>query len=85
VIADGLSFINADYSSTHFRLSRVNIGARNFLGNRIAYPAQGRTGANFLLATKVMVPLDGKVREGVGLLGSPSFEIPRRPGSPATT
>jgi len=25
----------------------------------------------------VMVPLDGKVREGVGLLGSPCFEIPR--------
>ncbi|GAA5119158.1 hypothetical protein GCM10023320_24450 [Pseudonocardia adelaidensis] len=24
-----------------------------------------------------MVPLDGEVREGVGLLGSPSFEIPR--------
>jgi non-ribosomal peptide synthetase-like protein len=24
-----------------------------------------------------MVPLDGKVREGVGLLGSPPFEIPR--------
>ena len=24
-----------------------------------------------------MVPIDGKVREGVGLLGSPSFEIPR--------
>jgi non-ribosomal peptide synthetase-like protein len=77
VVADGLSIINADYSSTHFRLSRVSIGARNFLGNRIAYPAQGRTGDNCLLATKVMVPLDGKVREGVGLLGSPSFEIPR--------
>ncbi|HSK58561.1 MAG TPA: DapH/DapD/GlmU-related protein, partial [Actinomycetospora sp.] len=27
--------------------------------------------------TKVMVPIDGPVREGVGLLGSPSFEIPR--------
>src|SRR5215475_10252873 len=28
-------------------------------------------------ATTVMVPLDGKIREGVGLLGSPPFEIPR--------
>src|SRR4029077_12512633 len=28
-------------------------------------------------ATKVMVPVEGNVREGVGLLGSPSFEIPR--------
>jgi non-ribosomal peptide synthetase-like protein len=55
----------------------VTIGARNFLGNHIAYPAQGRTGDNCLLATKVMVPLDGKIRENVGLLGSPCFEIPR--------
>ncbi|MGQ0717594.1 MAG: Pls/PosA family non-ribosomal peptide synthetase [Pseudonocardiales bacterium] len=77
VVADGLSIINADFSSTSFRVSRVSIGARNFLGNKIAYPAQGRTGDNCLLATKVMIPLDGEVREGVGLLGSPSFEIPR--------
>ncbi len=77
MVADGLSIMNADYSSTSFRVSRVAIGSRNFLGNNIAYPAQGRTGDNCLLATKVMVPLDGKIREGVGLLGSPSFEIPR--------
>ncbi|MFG2632508.1 Pls/PosA family non-ribosomal peptide synthetase [Streptomyces sp. NPDC048362] len=77
MVADGLSVINADYSSTSFRLSRVSIGPHNFLGNNIAYPAGGRTGDNCLLATKVMIPLDGEVREGVGLLGSPSFEIPR--------
>ena len=77
MVADGLSIINADFSNTSFRLSRVSIGAENFLGNRIAYPAQGKTGDNCLLATKVMVPLDGQVREGVGLLGAPSFEIPR--------
>src|SRR3954468_1395638 len=39
--------------------------------------ALGRTGDDCLLATRVMIPLDGPVREGVGLLGSPSFEIPR--------
>ncbi|MFG3200521.1 Pls/PosA family non-ribosomal peptide synthetase [Streptomyces sp. NPDC048192] len=77
MVADGLSLVNADYSSTSFRLSRVSIGPRNFLGNNIAYPAGGRTGDNCLLATKVMIPLDGEVREGVGLLGSPCFEIPR--------
>jgi non-ribosomal peptide synthetase-like protein len=77
VVADGLSFVNADYSSTSFRVSRVSIGRHNFLGNNIAYPAQGRTGDNCLLATKVMVPIDGEIREGVGLLGSPAFEIPR--------
>ncbi|PIB06273.1 peptide synthetase [Streptomyces sp. HG99] len=77
MIADGLSVMNADFSSTSFRVSRTSIGPRNFLGNRIAYPPQGKTGDNCLLATKVMVPIDGPVREGVGLLGSPSFEIPR--------
>ncbi|MFJ8946253.1 Pls/PosA family non-ribosomal peptide synthetase [Streptomyces sp. NPDC102395] len=77
MVADGLSIMNADYSGSAFRVSRAAIGPRNFLGNRIAYPAGGRTGENCLLATKVMVPIDGKVREGVGLLGSPSFEIPR--------
>jgi non-ribosomal peptide synthetase-like protein len=30
-----------------------------------------------LLATKVMVPTGGEMRENVGLLGSPAFEIPR--------
>ncbi|MFG2602121.1 Pls/PosA family non-ribosomal peptide synthetase [Streptomyces sp. NPDC048514] len=77
MVADGLSVVNADYSSTSFRLSRVTIGPHNFLGNNIAYPVGGRTGDNCLLATKVMIPLDGEIREGVGLLGSPSFEIPR--------
>ncbi|MEU0395658.1 Pls/PosA family non-ribosomal peptide synthetase [Streptomyces sp. NPDC006208] len=77
MIADGLSIINADFSSTSFCVSEASIGPRNFLGNNIAYPSRARTGDNCLLATKVMVPLDGEVREGVGLLGSPCFEIPR--------
>jgi non-ribosomal peptide synthetase-like protein len=77
MVADGLSIINADFSSTSFCVSQVTIGPNNFLGNSIAYPAQGKTGANCLLATKVLVPIDGEVRENVGLLGSPSFEIPR--------
>jgi 2,3-diaminopropionate biosynthesis protein SbnA len=77
MVADGLSIVNAEFSSTSFRLRRVSIGPHNFLGNNIAYPAGGRTGDNCLLATKVMVPLEGEIREGVGLLGSPSFEIPR--------
>ncbi|MFB7186843.1 Pls/PosA family non-ribosomal peptide synthetase [Streptomyces sp. NPDC056178] len=77
MVADGLSIINADYSSTSFRVSRASIGSHNFLGNNIAYPSGARTGENCLLATKVMIPLEGEVREGVGLLGSPCFEIPR--------
>jgi non-ribosomal peptide synthetase-like protein len=77
VVADGLSVMNAEYSPTSFRVSATAIGARNFLGNNIAFPPQGRTGDDCLLATKVAVPVDGPVRSGVGLLGSPSFEIPR--------
>ncbi|HKN43578.1 MAG TPA: Pls/PosA family non-ribosomal peptide synthetase, partial [Propionibacteriaceae bacterium] len=77
MVADALSMMNAEYSSTSFRLSRASIGANNFLGNGIVYPPRGRTGDNCLLATKVMVPISGKVRENVGLLGSPAFEIPR--------
>ncbi|MER5219568.1 Pls/PosA family non-ribosomal peptide synthetase [Streptomyces flaveus] len=77
MVADGLSIVNADFSSTSFRVSRASIGPHNFLGNNIAYPSGAKTGDNCLLATKVMIPLDGEIREGVGLLGSPCFEIPR--------
>jgi non-ribosomal peptide synthetase-like protein len=77
MIADGLNVVNDEISSTSFRVSQATIGPNNFLGNYVNYPAGGRTTDNCLLAVKVMVPLDGKIREGVGLLGSPPFEIPR--------
>jgi non-ribosomal peptide synthetase-like protein len=77
MVSDGLSFLNAEFSSTSFRVLPTAIGQRNFLGNGIVYPAGGRTGDDCLLATKVMIPVTGPVREGVGLLGSPCFEIPR--------
>ncbi|MGF9664137.1 Pls/PosA family non-ribosomal peptide synthetase [Arthrobacter crystallopoietes] len=77
MIADGVSFMNADYSATSFKVSRTTLGAHNFLGNFVLYPADAKTGDNCLLATKVMVPIDGLVRHDVGLLGSPPFEIPR--------
>ena len=77
MVADGLMVINDEVSSTSFCVSRASIGPHNFVGNDVAYPAGGRTGDNCLLATKAMIPLSGKIREGVGLLGSPCFEIPR--------
>src|SRR6266545_2634177 len=77
MVADGLHLVNDEVSSGAFRVSRVAIGPHNFVGNDVTYPAGGRTGENVLLGTKVLVPLDGKVREGVGLLGAPCFEIPR--------
>jgi non-ribosomal peptide synthetase-like protein len=77
MIADGLNVFNDDVSSSSFRVSRAAIGPRNFFGNYVSYPAGGKTGDNVLLGTKVMVPIEGKTHEGVGLLGSPPFEIPR--------
>ena len=77
LVSDGLSMINAEFSASSFRVAPVVIGRNNFLGNGIAYPPGGRTGDDCLLATKVMIPVSGPVRAGVGLLGSPSFEIPR--------
>ncbi len=77
MVADGLNVFNDDVSSTSFRVSRAAIGRRNFVGNYVNYPSGARTADNCLLANKVMVPIDGKIREGVGLLGSPPFEIPR--------
>ena len=64
---------------------RRRSGPHSFLGNNIAYPAAGpHVGENCLLATKVMVPIDGQIREGVGLLGvaqlrDPADRRPRRP------
>jgi non-ribosomal peptide synthetase-like protein len=77
MVADGLVIMNSDVSATSFRVSPVYIGGDSFFGNNIYYPAGGRVGSNCLIATKAMIPLDGKVRHDTGLLGSPSFEIPR--------
>src|SRR3989475_3036997 len=77
MIADGLNVFNDDISSTSFRVSRAAIGPRNFVGNYVNYPAGAKTGDNCLLGTKVMIPIEGKTHHGVGLLGSPPFEIPR--------
>lgn len=77
MVSDGLFMINMHKSATSFRLEHTKVGERNYFGNNIYYPPDGRTGENCLLGTKVMVPIDGPLRENVGLLGSPSFEIPR--------
>ncbi|MCW7537585.1 amino acid adenylation domain-containing protein [Aquabacterium sp. A7-Y] len=77
MISDGLTLLNAEFSSAAFRLGRVTIGPDNFIGNDTLYPAGGRAGANCLIATKAMVPIEGPLHENTGLLGSPCFEIPR--------
>ena len=77
MVSDGISFINAQIGSTSFRLSKAAVGEDNYVGNDIHFPAEARTGKNCLLATKVLIPVDGEIRENTGLLGSPCFEIPR--------
>jgi non-ribosomal peptide synthetase-like protein len=77
MLSDGLSIANTDFSSSSFMMSPIAIGERNFMGNNITLPAGAKIGHNVLLGTKVLVPIDGPVRENVGLLGSPPFEIPR--------
>jgi non-ribosomal peptide synthetase-like protein len=77
IASDGLMLGNITMSSHAFRLDACRVGARNFLGTDVYVPPGARTGDNCLLATKVMAPIDGPVRENVGLLGSPCFEIPR--------
>lgn len=77
MISDGLSMMNAQMSSSSFTVLPTRIGDHNYLGNNVHFPAGARTGANCLLGTKAMIPVDGPVRENTGLLGSPPFEIPR--------
>lgn len=77
MVSDGLDVQNADFSSTSFKVSSVRIGENNYLGNALHFPAGARTGDNVLIGTKTQVPIDGPIRENVGLLGSPAFEIPR--------
>jgi non-ribosomal peptide synthetase-like protein len=77
MVSDGLSMINMHKSATAFRLEQTKVGERSYLGNNIYFPPDARVGANCLLGTKVMIPIEGPMRENVGLLGSPAFEIPR--------
>ncbi|TCK24654.1 Pls/PosA family non-ribosomal peptide synthetase [Pseudonocardia endophytica] len=77
MVSDGLRVMNVEFSHDSFAAREVRIGERNFVGNDVHMPAGARTGDNVLLATKVMVPVDGPVREDTGLLGSPPMEIPR--------
>lgn len=77
MVSDGLSVFDTVISATAFRQEQVQIGAGCFLGNTIGWPAGARVGDDCLLGTKVALPVTGPVRAGVGLLGSPAFEIPR--------
>ncbi len=77
LVSDGLVLHNMDHSTTSFRLSPIEMPPDTYLGNDVHYAAGAKVGNNCLIATKCMIPIDGPVHEGVGILGSPPFEIPR--------
>ena len=77
MVSGGLKMINESTSASSFRLNTVKVHDNNYLGNYVHIPAESKIGRNVLIGTKMLVPIDGPMREDVGLLGSPSFEIPR--------
>ncbi len=77
MVSGGLKMMNKTMSHEAFKVSTVKVGEHNYLGNYVRIPADSKMGANVLLGTKALVPIDGPIRENVGLLGSPAFEIPR--------
>ena len=85
MVSDGVALTTASFSSTSFKTGEASIGAHSFLGNMITYPAGGKIGENVLVGTKTMIPIDGELRHDIGLLGSPSFEIPRSVNSEGRT
>ena len=77
MVSDGLTMLNAEFGAQVFRAWPLALGDNSFVGNGVFVPPGHRLGDNCLLATKAMLPVDGPLREGVGLLGSPPMEIPR--------
>ncbi len=77
MISDGVTIVNLEVGSGTFRMAPSRIGTNCFVGNAVVFTPQARLGDNYLVGTKTMVPIDGEVRENIGLLGSPAFEIPR--------
>ncbi len=77
IASDGLVFLNNEYSSTSFISQPIALPPDTYLGNFVQVPSGAAIGPNCLIGTKAAVPTDGPCRSGVGLLGSPAFEIPR--------
>ncbi len=77
LISDGLYMLNMDMTTTSFRMSKIEVPADAYLGNDLRYPVGARVGMDCMIATKAMLPIEGEVQEGVGILGSPPIQIPR--------
>lgn len=84
MVSDDLVFVNFEYSGGSFRVGETKLGRHNFLGNNVFFPTKANVHDNCLLASKVMLPIDGEACANTGLLGSPCFEIPRSARSDQT-
>ena len=71
MVSDGLFMINMHKSASAFRLEPQGSASATISATTSTIRRMARTGDNVLLGTKVMIPIDGPVRENVGLLGSP--------------
>jgi non-ribosomal peptide synthetase-like protein len=80
-VSDGLFMINTDVSRTSFKVSQISVPDNVYLGNDLHYPTKAMLGENCLVGTKALIPIDGDLRENIGILGSPPFEIPRSMGA----
>lgn len=77
LVSDGLHMLNMDHSQSSFKMSGIEVPPDAYLGNDLFYPVGAKVGANCLIATKAMVPIDGEMHDNCGILGSPPFAIPR--------
>ncbi|MEP1206172.1 MAG: Pls/PosA family non-ribosomal peptide synthetase [Rhizobiaceae bacterium] len=77
LVSDGLHMMNMDHSQSSFKMSAIEVPPDAYLGNDLHYPVGAKVGANCLIATKAMVPIDGEMQDNCGILGSPPFAIPR--------
>ena len=80
-VSDGLFMINTDMSRTSFKVTQISVPNNVYLGNDLHFPTAAKIGENCLVATKALIPINGELREDVGILGSPPFEIPRSMGA----
>lgn len=77
MVSDGLAIINQETVHGAFILRRINFKRDTFMGNNLHIPASAEPGENCLIATKAALPPSGQLGNGVGILGSPAFPIPR--------
>ena len=78
MVSDGLSIMNADYSSTSFRCRQVAIGARQLPGQQHRLPRRGPDRRQLpARARRSWSRSTARCGRTSGLLGSPPFEIPR--------